>query len=291
MTTERMDGDGSDLLDLITSHGGDVQTVAFECLANGLTDARTASLMHVLGWPDDAHCFAIAGFAPAAGGGGSGSGGGDAVAVTLSRLRRAAHDLGGSLAIAGTHDGVCVILIASRAAATPEVTCTAMMGMFDADRPVALGPVRLGVDGASATIRAAMATLAAAPAVQESRAAHNAGRPTSAARQELNRLVRAEDALPERALLGDEDARRELIEAVYGALTAAGPDDPTLETISTFVLSGGSLETTAKTLNVHPNTVRYRLKRAADTTGWDAADPREAYVLRTAIILGRIARG
>jgi sugar diacid utilization regulator len=26
----------------------------------------------------------------------------------------------------------------------------------------------------------------------------------------------------------------------------------------------------AKELNVHPNTVRYRLKRAAETTGWDA---------------------
>lgn len=291
--TERMDGNGLDLIDLITSHGGDVQTVAFECLANGLADARTASLMHVLGWPDDVRCFAVAGFAARTGGSagaGTGVSSSDAVAVTLDRLRRTAHDLGGSLTIAGTHDGACVALIASRAAATPEVTCTAMMGVFDADRPVALGPERHGVDGASATIRAALATLAAAPAVRDSRAVQGAtGRPTSVARQELNRLVRAEDALPERALLGDEDARRELIEAVYGALTAGGADDPTLETVSTFVLSGGSLETTAKALNVHPNTVRYRLKRAADTTGWDAADPREAYVLRTAITLGRIA--
>ena len=46
--------------------------------------------------------------------------------------------------------------------------------------------------------------------------------------------------------------------------------------MSTFLRNGGSLETTAKELSVHPNTVRYRLKRAAETTGWDAADAREA---------------
>lgn len=285
VTPQRTAGD---VLDLITTHDGDVETVAFECLASGLTDARVASLMHVLGWSDDVRCFAVAGFAPA-GGGATGGFGGDAVMHTLARLRTTAHDLGGSLVIAGTHEGICVVLTAARAAATPEVTCTAMMSVFDANRAVALGPERHGVHGASATIRAALATLAAAPAVRESRAAQGAGRPTSVARQELNRLVRAEDALPERALLGDEDAKRELIDAVYGSLAAGGADDPTLETVSTFVLSGGSLETTAKALNVHPNTVRYRLKRAADTTGWDATDPREAYVLRTAIALGRIA--
>ena len=76
---------------------------------------------------------------------------------------------------------------------------------------------------------------------------------------------------------------------VYGSLTAAGPDDPTLLTVSTFLKFGGSLETTAKELNVHPNTIRYRLKRAAESTGWDATDPREAYVLITAIALGRVA--
>lgn len=273
--TERMDGD---MLDLIASHGGDVEAVAFECLVGGLTDARVASLMHVLGWPDDVRCFAVAGYAA------------DSTMHTLKRLRAISRDLGGSLTITGTHKGVCVALVGVQAAATPEVTCTAMMPTFDDTRPVALGPLRHGVEGASATVCGALSTLAAAPAIRDAVQA-TADRPQSDARARLNRLVRAEDALPERALLGDEDAKRELIDAVYGSLTAAGPDDPTLETVSTFVLSGGSLETTAKALNVHPNTVRYRLKRAADTTGWDAADPREAYVLRTAITLGRIALG
>ena len=50
---------------------------------------------------------------------------------------------------------------------------------------------------------------------------------------------------------------------------------------------GGSVEATARALFVHPNTVRYRLKRIAEVTGYSPSAPREAYVLRLAITLGR----
>ena len=239
-----------------------LETIAFECLVAGLHDDRVAALLHALGWSDDFQCFAVAG-AP-----------GGPVAQTRQQLRRAVRDLGGTLTLTGLHQGVCVALTTVQAAVTPEVTCTAMMPAFDASAAVALSPVRKGVAGAVVAVRAALSTMAATKAVAGS---------------ESVRPLRAEDALPERALLGDDDARNELIASVYGSLKEAGPDDPTLGTVSAFLDSGGSLETTAKTLNVHPNTVRYRLKRAADTTGWDATNPREAYVLRTAIALGRIA--
>ena len=75
---------------------------------------------------------------------------------------------------------------------------------------------------------------------------------------------------------------------VYQVLRGENPDDPTYLTVSTFLKYGSSLENTAKELNVHPNTVRYRLKRAAETTGWDATDPRDAYVLTTALAIGRM---
>ena len=41
-------------------------------------------------------------------------------------------------------------------------------------------------------------------------------------------------------------------------------------------------------LYVHPNTVRYRLRKVAEVTGWDPLDPREGYVLQTALALGRL---
>ena len=39
---------------------------------------------------------------------------------------------------------------------------------------------------------------------------------------------------------------------------------------------------------MHPNTVRYRLKRVSEVIGWDATGPREALILQTALILGSI---
>jgi DNA-binding PucR family transcriptional regulator len=40
---------------------------------------------------------------------------------------------------------------------------------------------------------------------------------------------------------------------------------------------------------VHANTVRYRLRRAAEITGMSVTDPRQAYTYRVAMTLGRLA--
>ena len=113
--------------------------------------------------------------------------------------------------------------------------------------------------------------------------------PTSCHAAQRPSILHAEDALPERAMLGEQEARRELVDDVYARLIGnSGNDDPAMLTVATFLESGGSLEVTARSLNVHPNTVRYRLKRMADTTGWDVTDPRDAFVLTCAINLGRI---
>jgi DNA-binding PucR family transcriptional regulator len=61
-----------------------------------------------------------------------------------------------------------------------------------------------------------------------------------------------------------------------------------LETLETYLSQGSSIEGTARALFVHPNTVRYRLKRVSEVIGWDATGPREALILQTALILGSI---
>jgi DNA-binding PucR family transcriptional regulator len=102
------------------------------------------------------------------------------------------------------------------------------------------------------------------------------------------RPARSSDLLPERALSGDAEAERLLIEEIARPLEEAGP---TLQkTVETYLESGGVLETCARTLYVHPNTVRYRLRRVAELTGRHAADPRDALVLRIALTVGRLAR-
>jgi DNA-binding PucR family transcriptional regulator len=43
-------------------------------------------------------------------------------------------------------------------------------------------------------------------------------------------------------------------------------------------------------LFVHPNTVRYRLRRIAEITGRVPGDPRDSLVLRIGLAVGRLAR-
>ncbi|WEV75113.1 helix-turn-helix domain-containing protein [Bifidobacterium sp. ESL0800] len=236
-----------------------LETIAFECLARGIHDERVVSLLHVLGWPETFNCFTIAGVP----------------AITYETAKsifiKGAHDLGSRYCLVGRSHGLTIGLVVVQGAATPEVTCTAVMKAFDREKPVCLGPTRRNVAGAARSLGAVLCAFHVMPAIHP-----------------LPRPARASDMLPERALVGDTDAIDELYQSVYQSLKSENENDPTLPTVSAFLNFGGSLEATGKALNVHPNTVRYRIKRAADATGWDANDPRDAYVLRTAITIGAI---
>lgn len=134
---------------------------------------------------------------------------------------------------------------------------------------VVLGPPVAALVDAGQSARAALAGFAVA------RAWRTAPRP-----------VAADDLLPERALAGDPLAKQTLIERIYLPLQAHSTDLVT--TLWSYLDNGRSLEATARELFVHPNTVRYRLKRVSEVIGWDATGPREALILQTSLILGSI---
>jgi len=123
---------------------------------------------------------------------------------------------------------------------------------------------------AARSARAALAGFAVAKAWR------NAPRPTL-----------ADDLLPERALAGDPLARSTLINRIYTPLQNHSTE--LLTTLWCYLDNGRSLEATARELFVHPNTVRYRLKRISEVIGWDATGAREAVILQSALILGSIA--
>ncbi|WP_227983374.1 PucR family transcriptional regulator [Nocardia spumae] len=102
------------------------------------------------------------------------------------------------------------------------------------------------------------------------------------------RPVHAAELLPERALLGDRAAIDALNEYLVLPLAAAG--SALSDTLDAYLDCGGAVETCARQLFVHPNTVRYRLKRIAEVTGRDPMNPRDAYVLRIAATVGRLTR-
>lgn len=135
--------------------------------------------------------------------------------------------------------------------------------------PVVLGPTGDDLADAARSARAALAGLAAV-----------------AAWPQAPRPVLADDLLPERVLVGDASAREVLVRQAYVPLLAS--TGSLLETLTAYLAAGRSLEAAARTLYVHPNTVRYRLRRVAEVTGWDPLDPREAYVLQQALAVGRL---
>ncbi|MBK8463091.1 MAG: helix-turn-helix domain-containing protein [Nigerium sp.] len=122
-------------------------------------------------------------------------------------------------------------------------------------------------------------------AVVSARAA-TSGRRAAAAWADAPRPVAAGALLPERALAGDGHARRELAHQIYGPLAAHSGD--LIQTLEAYWASGTSIEATARRLFIHANTVRYRLGRIEDITGYSPSDPRGGYVLRLAGTLGRL---
>ena len=233
-------------------------------------DTRTVDDLARLGWPTEFDCFAVVGEAQ---GNDDGQG--------MENARQPIHTTvvrQGGRALVGESEGLMVVLINPDRSGTPADFCASILRFFTDESAVCLGPLRHGISGAEDSIRAALSTHAAAPAVAD---------PITAA---LPRPLHADDLLPERALNGDGDAADQLYQEVYLSLAGQDPDGPLPTTLLTFLRSGNSLEITAKKLGIHPNTVRYRLRRCVEVTGWDAMDPRESFVLQAALIIGRIRR-
>ncbi|GAB7100281.1 fatty acid biosynthesis transcriptional regulator FasR [Thermobifida fusca] len=183
-----------------------------------------------------------------------------------SHARRAGHDV-----LAGVQGDRVVVVVGvnEKNASDPMGAATPLAGLFGPG-PVVVGPPVYDLSAANQSARAAVDGLRAAP-----------GWP------DAPRPVAAEDLLPERALNGDPAARRTLIEEVYQPLRDAGT--PLLDTLSVYLEHASSLESTARMLFVHPNTVRYRLSRVAELTGYVPTDGRGSFVLRVALTLGRLA--
>lgn len=186
----------------------------------------------------------------------------EAVIETIQRSARAA----GMPVLAGVHGRRLIVVVGDQP--EPQARVGALVGDFGPG-PVVLGPVVADLAVATRSAAAASAALRAA-----------------AAWPDAPRPVPADELLPERVLSGDESAREDLLAEVYRPLAAAGA--PLLQTAATYVEHGGGLEATARALYVHPNTVRYRLRRVAEITGRTPGDPRDAFALRIALVLGRL---
>ena len=236
-----------------------IEAIVVDALLRDEMDESITGRLGSLGWQSSTPAVVVAGSAPSA----SDPSAGDA----LGLLRRAmqAQRLNVLTGIQGE------VLLAVVGGSEDSTRVARLLVPHFGEGPVVHSAVLPSLASVGAGARTVLAGLAAA------RGWRDAPRP-----------VRVDELLPERVLSGDADAASELIERVYAPLAE---DDALLETAAVYLESAGSLEATARALFIHPNTVRHRLRRIAEVTGYSPSDPREAYVLRTALTTGRLADG
>jgi hypothetical protein len=245
-----------------------LEALVVDSILSGEYDDELPSRIAALGWHGHGEVSVLVGTAPAV--------------LDVDQLRRTARHLDADVLIGV--QGSRLVLVIGRAspavvdpdAAAPEAAPVAFLEIATQLEP-GFGPGHLvlghevpSLVEASRSARAALAGFAVA------RSWRNAPRPTL-----------ADDLLPERALAGDPLARSTLINRIYKPLQAHSTE--LLATLWCYLDTGRSLEATARELFVHPNTVRYRLKRVSDVIGWDATGAREALILQAALIIGSIA--
>jgi DNA-binding PucR family transcriptional regulator len=232
-----------------------LESLVVDAVLRGEADDSMQSRASALGWGSVNHVAVVVGVTPA----------GNAAEVVDALRRAASRRKVDSLAAVQGRRLVAIL----GGLEDPSRTVRGLAECFG-DGPIVIGPTVPHLFAAGRSARAALSGLGAA------RAWPDAPRP-----------VLADELLVERVLAGDSIARRALIDRVYRPLSAAGR--ALFETATTYLDGGGGLESTARVLFVHPNTVRYRLGRIAVVTGYDLSHPREAHTVRLALAVGRLA--
>jgi hypothetical protein len=244
-----------------------LEALVVDSILSGEYDDELPSRIAALGWHGHGEVSVLVGTAPKM--------------LDVDMLRRTARHLDADVLIGV--QGSRLVLVIGRASP------------FDADAAEGMQPTQVAfLDIASALepgfgdghlvlghevpslVEAARSAKAALAGFAVARSWRNAPRPTL-----------ADDLLPERALAGDALARATLINRIYRPLQAHSTE--LLATLWCYLDNGRSLEATARELFVHPNTVRYRLKRVSEVIGWDATGARESLILQAALIIGSIA--
>lgn len=232
-----------------------LEALAVDGILRGENTDALQSRISALGWTSHGRFTIMVGPAPS-----------ETNALLLSTLRRAAGRFAEDVMLGIQGDKLILVL---GNVADPESAYVRLSELF-APGPVVYGPLATTLAEATACAKVAFAGISVAK-----------GWPAAP------RPVSADDLLPERVIGGDESARRALLVNIYRPLVAAS--NGLVETLSSYLQGGHSLEAAARDLFVHSNTVRYRLRRICDVTGWDPLIPREAFVLQTALIVGRLA--
>ncbi len=235
-----------------------LEALVVDSIISGETSQEISSRVAALGWRSDGQVAVLLGIAHPS--------------PDPDAMRKIARKAGSDLllGIQGRRQVVVIGLMVN--SEKPEQTIqqiAAQLEGYFGQGPLILGTTVATVSDAPKSARSALAAHSVAVSIGA-----------------VKRPLAADELLPERALAGDSLARQTLIETYYLPLAKSSPE--LLGTLRAYLECGRSLETTAKSLFVHANTVRYRLKRIYEEISADPTVARTAFVLQVALILGAI---
>jgi DNA-binding PucR family transcriptional regulator len=234
-----------------------LEAMVVDAVIRGEADESAVSQASTLGWQSPPGIAVVVADAPAD------------PALAIEGVRRRVNRHGWDVLAAPQGERLVLLLGGDFDDVTVVLSFVNDLTTFFGPGPIVVGPVVSRLEEAVTSARSALS------GARSVKAWANAPRP-----------VAASELLPERALAGDGHARRSLAHDIYAPLSNAGGD--LLETLIGFCDQAGSIEATGRALFVHPNTVRYRIRRIHEITNLLASDPRDLYVLRLAVTLGRL---
>ena len=232
-----------------------LQDLVLDAILSGVSDDSLISRASAAGWDVNQNVFALVGPIPSSQ---------SAAEVAMEQIRRTARSANLDVMVGVHSDRMITVVGGFSADAEIESVARPFVAHFGPGTAVA-GPAKSSLTEAHTSAQDALSGYKALGLVSNA-----------------PRLIKSTELIAARVVSGDSDAISEVVTQIRNDLR---PD--VRQTLATYLEESPSIEGCARTLFVHVNTVRYRLRRVLEATGLDPSDPTDALTLRLALMLER----
>jgi len=232
-----------------------LQDLLLDAILSGASGDALLSRASAAGWNSSQNVFALIGPIPSSQ---------SASEVAMEQIRRTAKSAKLEVMVGVHSDRLVATIGGITDDATTELVARPFVAHFGSGT-VVVGPVVATLEHAHESAHAALSGFRSLGYVADS-----------------PRLINSQDLIAARVLNGDTAAIDPIVTQIRKNLRA-----DVIHTLATYLEESPSIEGCARTLFVHVNTVRYRLKGVVEATGLDPFDPSDALILRLALMVER----